>query len=141
MTLEDVIEKRKALAQTRVTKAVFPDTTNHHDTLFGGTALQWMDEVSFIAATRFSRQKIVTVSTDKIDFKHPVPAGSVVELVANVVHVGRTSLKVQVDVFVEDLYQDGCEKAITGKFSFVAIDDDKKPTPVMPDSFLQNYLS
>lgn len=141
MTLEDVIEKRKTLAQTRVTKAVFPDTTNHHDTLFGGTALQWMDEVSFIAATRFSRQKIVTVSTDKIDFKHPVPAGSVVELVANVVHVGRTSLKVQVDVFVEDLYQDGCEKAITGKFSFVAIDDDKKPTPVMPDSFLQNYLS
>ena len=90
---------------------------------------------------RSSRQKIVTVSTDKIDFKHPVPAGSVVELVANVVHVGRTSLKVQVDVFVEDLYQDGCEKAITGKFSFVAIDDDKKPTPVMPDSFLQNYLS
>lgn len=141
MTLEDVIEKRKALAQTRVTKAVFPDTTNHHDTLFGGTALQWMDEVSFIAATRFSRQKIVTVSTDKIDFKHPVPAGSVVELVANVVHVGRTSLKVQVDVYVEDLYKDGCEKAITGKFSFVAIDDDKKPTPVMPDSFLKGYLS
>jgi len=141
MTLEDVIEKRKALAQTRVTKAVFPDTTNHHDTLFGGTALQWMDEVSFIAATRFSRQKIVTVSTDKIDFNHPVPAGSVVELVANVVHVGRTSLKVQVDVYVEDLYKDGCEKAITGKFSFVAIDDDKKPTPVMPDSFLKGYLS
>ena len=53
-----------------------------------------MDEVSFIAATRFSRQNIVTVSSDKIDFKHPVPAGSVVELIANVIEVGRTSIKV-----------------------------------------------
>jgi len=139
MTLDDVIEKRKKLAQTRVTKAVFPDTTNHHDTLFGGTALQWMDEVSFIAATRFSRQAIVTVSSDKIDFKHPVPAGSVVELIADVVEVGRTSLKVRVDMFVEDLYKDGCEKAITGYFSFVAIDENKKPTPVIADDFYDKY--
>ena len=139
MTLDDVIEKRKKLAQTRVTKAVFPDTTNHHDTLFGGTALQWMDEVSFIAATRFSRQAIVTVSSDKIDFKHPVPAGSVVELIADVVEVGRTSLKVRVDMFVEDLYKDGCEKAITGYFSFVAIEENKKPTPVIADDFYDKY--
>jgi len=141
MTLDDVIEKRKKLAQTRVTKAVFPDTTNHHDTLFGGTALQWMDEVSFIAATRFSRQPIVTVSSDKIDFKHPVPAGSVVELIADVVHVGRTSLKVKVEMFVEDLYKDGCEKAITGYFSFVAIDENKQPTPVIADDFYEKYKS
>jgi len=136
MTLDEIIEQRKSLAKTHVTKAVFPDTTNHHDTLFGGTALQWMDEVSFIAATRFSRQRLVTVSSDKIDFKHPVPAGSVVELIAQVSHVGRTSLKVQVDMYVEDLYQDGCEKAITGHFSFVAIDENKKPTPVLPQDFI-----
>lgn len=129
--MEKLIEERTKKAQARVTKAVFPDTTNHHDTLFGGTALQWMDEVSFIAATRFCRKPIVTVSSDKIDFKHPVPAGSVVELIADVIHVGRTSLKVRVDMFVESLYEDGCEKAITGTFSFVAIDENKKPTPVL----------
>ena len=134
MSLDEIIEYRKQQAQTRVTKAVFPDTTNHHDTLFGGTALQWMDEISFIAATRFSRQNIVTVSSDKIDFKHPVPAGSVVELVANVIEVGRTSLKVQVDMYVESLYKDGSQKAITGSFSFVAIDENKKPTPVIPQA-------
>lgn len=139
--MQDIIEERKRLSQTRVTKAVFPVTTNHHDTLFGGTALQWMDEVSFISATRFSRQRIVTVSSDKIDFNHPVPAGSVVELVANVVEVGRTSLKVRVDVFVEDLYADGQEKAITGYFSFVAVGDDMKPQPVLPQSFLDDMAS
>ncbi len=139
MTLEEIIDLRKTMAKAIVTKAVFPDTTNHHDTLFGGTALQWMDEISFIAATRFSRQNIVTVSSDRIDFKHSVPAGSVVELVANVIEVGRTSLKVRVDMFVESLYDDGTEKAITGVFSFVAIDENKKPTPVLPQSFLNQY--
>jgi len=139
MTLDDIIIERKKHSVTRVTKAIFPDSTNHHDTLFGGTALQWMDEVSFIAATRFSRQRIVTVSSDKIDFKHPVPSGSVVELVANIAEVGRTSLKVRVDVFVEDLYADGSVKAITGVFSFVAIDENKKSTPVLPQSFIDQY--
>lgn len=137
-SLEEIIENRKQLSQTRVTKAVFPDRTNHHDTLFGGTALQWMDEVSFIAATRFSRQNIVTVSSDKIDFKHPVPGGSVVELIANVVEVGRTSIKVRVDMYVESLYKDGCEKAITGYFSFVAIDENRKPTSALPKEFLDS---
>ncbi len=138
MTVQDIIQKRIALAETRVTKAVFPETTNHYDTLFGGTALQWMDEISFIAATRFSRQRMVTVSSDKIDFNHPVSVGSIVELVATVVHVGNTSLKVQVDMFVESMYEDGCEQAITGTFSFVAIDEHKKPAPVLPEHFIES---
>lgn len=129
---EQEIERRSALAETRVAKAVFPPTTNHHNTLFGGTALAWMDEVSFIAATRFCRLPLVTVSTDRIDFKHAIPAGSIVELIGRVIAVGNTSLKVEVEVFVEGMYCGGRERAISGVFSFVAIDDDKKPVPVLP---------
>ena len=92
-----------------MTKAVFPPTTNHHNTLFGGTALAWMDEVSFITATRFCRLPLVTVSTDRIDFNHPIPAGSIVELVGRVVKVGNTSLKVEVEVYLESMYADGRE--------------------------------
>lgn len=123
-------ETRKQASRTHITKAVFPETTNHHDTLFGGTAMQWMDEVSFIAATRFSRKRLVTVSSDKIDFNNPVPAGSIVELVAEVIEFGRTSLKVKVNMFVEGMYQDGQKNAITGTFSFVAVDENMKPTPI-----------
>ncbi|MDD0972895.1 acyl-CoA thioesterase [Pseudomonas fontis] len=125
------IERRTVLSVTRVTKAVFPSTTNHHNTLFGGTALAWMDEVSFIAATRFCRLPLVTVSTDRIDFKHPIAAGSIVELVGTVVRVGNTSLQVE-EVFVESMSCDSREKAIHGVFSFVAIDDEKRPVPVLP---------
>ena len=126
------IQRRTELSVTRVTKAVFPPTTNHHNTLFGGTALAWMDEVSFITATRFCRLPLVTVSTDRIDFNHAIPAGSIVELVGRVIKVGNTSLKVEVEVFVESMSCDGREKAIHGQFTFVAIDDDKRSVPVLP---------
>ncbi|MBT8768252.1 acyl-CoA thioesterase [Metapseudomonas boanensis] len=130
---EQEIARRILMSESRVTKAVFPPTTNHHNTLFGGTALAWMDEVSFITATRFCRLPLVTVSSDRIDFKHPIPAGSIVELVGRVVHVGNTSLKVEVEVFVEDMYRPVREKAISGLFSFVAIGEDKRPVQVLPE--------
>ena len=129
---EQEIQRRTVLSETRVTKAVFPPTTNHHNTLFGGTALAWMDEVSFIAATRFCRLPLVTVSSDRIDFKHAIPAGSIVELIGRVVKVGTTSLKVEVEVFVESMSSDARERAISGVFSFVAIDEQQKPVPVLP---------
>ena len=132
MIQDPAVLERLENSQARITKAVFPFTTNHHDTLFGGQALAWMDEAAFIAATRFCRKRLVTVSSDRIDFKHPIPGGSLVELVGQVIHVGRTSLKVEVNIYVEDMYADHREKAITGVFSFVAVDEDGKPTPVLP---------
>lgn len=127
MTIEEKIQS----AETRVFKAVFPNTTNHYDTLFGGTAMMMMDEVAFITATRFSRQYMVTVSSDRIDFTKPIPAGTIVELIGSITHIGNTSMKVRVDIFVEQMYTDHREKAVSGEFSFVAIDENKKPTPIL----------
>ena len=127
MTTEERIEQ----SITRIFKAVFPNTTNHYDTLFGGTAMQLMDETAFITATRFSRQRMVTVSSDRIDFKKPIPAGTLVELYGKVSYIGTTSLKVRVTVFIEQMYSTHREKAITGEFTFVAIDEDKNPTKIL----------
>ena len=125
------IESRINASETRIFKAVFPNTTNHYDTLFGGTALHMMDEASFICATRFSRKKMVTISTDAIDFTKPIPQGTIIELVARIDKVGNTSCVVRVDIFKEDMYSDAREIAVTGFFKFVAIDDNKKPTPIL----------
>jgi acyl-CoA hydrolase len=89
-----------------------------------------MDEAAFITATRFSRQRMVTVSSDRIDFKKPIPAGTIVELIGNVTAVGNTSLKVRVDIFIEQMYADEREKAVSGEFTLVAIDEDKKPVRI-----------
>ncbi len=125
------IEERKALAETRIFKAVFPNTTNHYDTLFGGTAMALMDEVAFITATRFTRKRMVTVSSDKIDFNRPIPSGTIVELIGKVVHIGNTSLKIQVEIYVEEMYTFERHQAITGSFTFVAIDEHKHAIKVL----------
>ena len=124
------IEQRINQAETRIFKAVFPNTTNHYDTLFGGTAMLLMDEVAFITATRFSRQIMVTVSSDKIDFTRPIPAGTIVELVGKITRVGNTSLDIQVEIFVENMYDEERYRAVSGKFTFVALDQSKQPTPL-----------
>ncbi len=129
MTIEDRLKH----SETRIFKAVFPNTTNHYDTLFGGTAMHLMDEVAFITATRFSRKRMVTVSSDKIDFTHPIPAGTIIELIGKVVHVGNTSLKVLVEIFIEEMYSFERKKAITGTFTFVAIDTSKTPVKIIEE--------
>lgn len=123
-------QERRDQSVTRIFKAVFPDSTNHYDTLFGGTAMALMDEVAFITATRFSRQRMVTVSSDRIDFKKPIPAGTIIELVGIVSYVGNSSLKVKVEVFIEQMYSQERDKAITGEFTFVAIDEHKKAVKI-----------
>ncbi len=127
MTTDERIEN----AVTRVFKTVFPNTTNHYDTLFGGTAMMMMDEVAFITATRFSRKRLVTVSSEKINFTVPIPAGTIMELVGRVIHIGRTSMKVMVEIFVEQMYAEVRYRAIHGEFTFVAVGKDKKPTPIL----------
>lgn len=90
-----------------------------------------MDEVSFITATRFSRKRLVTVSTEKINFTHPIPSGTIIELIGKVIRVGTTSLTVNVSIFLEDMYSEGREEVIHGQFNFVAVDDQGKPVKIL----------
>ena len=73
---------------------------------------------------------MVTVSSDSINFTMPIPAGTLVELIGRVEQIGRTSLKIAVDIFVEDMYQASRKRAIHGSFTFVAVNDSRRPTPV-----------
>lgn len=117
-------------ARTRITKLVFPQDTNPIGTLYGGTALQWMDEVAFLTATRFARQQVVTVSMDRVDFKVPIPQGAIVELIGEVRQVGRTSMTIQVRILLEDAMVGTQELAIEGSLVMVAVGADMKPVPL-----------
>ncbi len=123
-------EEKIQMSETRVFKVVFPNVTNHHNTMFGGTVMEMMDEVAFMTATRFARKSFVTVSCDRIDFKKPVPADTLVELIGRVKYVGNSSLKVNVQVYVEQMYDEIREKAVSGDFTLVAIGSDKKPIKI-----------
>jgi acyl-CoA hydrolase len=52
---------------------------------------------------------MVTVSSDRIDFKRPIPQGTLIELIGKVTYLGTTSLKVRVDIFIEKMYSNSRE--------------------------------
>jgi len=121
------MEDRIAKSETKQVKIVFPNTLNDHETLFGGQALKWMDEVAYITATRFLRRKIVTVSAEKIRFICPVKSDSIVEIKGSVSKIGKVKLEIKVEVTMEDMFSEKREKAIEAVFVFVAVSENQKP--------------
>jgi len=128
--MSDSQQQRINESETRITKLVFPHDTNPIGTLYGGTALHWMDEVAFLTATRYARRQVVTVSMDRVDFKVPIPQGAIVELVGGIERVGRTSMTIRVQILLEDCQSGDQSLAIEGRLVMVAVDDDMEPTPL-----------
>lgn len=112
---------------------VFPTDTNPHGTLFGGQLVAWMDKAAGVAAMRRARGPVVTVAIDSIDFKVPVRVGELVELTAEVISIGRTSMRVRVEAIRERPVEGTRESCNVGHFTLVAIDAEHRPTPVPPE--------
>lgn len=111
---------------------VFPSMVNNYGTLFGGFALQWMDKAAWFVSTRYARQTMVTVASEEIIFKEPIPQGSMVELRGKIAKVGRTSITVQIEMFCEESLTGKRTLATTGRFVMVAIDGQGKPQKITP---------
>jgi acyl-CoA hydrolase len=125
-------------SETRQFKVVFPNTLNAHDTLFGGTAMQWMDEVAYITATRFTRMKMVTISTDKMKFKNAIKSGTIAEIVGRVIKVSNFKLDILVEIYVEEMFSEKKLKAVDAIFTFAAIDQNHKPIRIETNEVLNN---
>ncbi len=121
------MEKHIQLSETRQFKAIFPNTLNANETLFGGQAMQWMDAVAYITATRFTRQRMFIVNTENIKFLKAVNPDSIVEVVGRIEKAELVKLKVKVEIYVEEMYGTGRIKAIEGVFVFAALDQNRKP--------------
>ena len=116
--------------EVRMAEIVFPNHTNHMGTLFGGQALAWMDKAAFLAAARYSRCTVVTARSDQVDFKLPIRIGQMVETVGRIVDVGRSSMKVEVELIAEDLHNGERALCTKGTFVMIALDGEGHPTTV-----------
>lgn len=119
-------------SEVRFVEMVFPEQTNHYGTLFGGQALALMDKAAFVAASRHARRMVVTASSERVDFHVPIRQGQLVELVARVCGVGRTSMTVEVEVWAEDLLSGDRRLGTRGRFVLVALDAHGAPAEVPP---------
>jgi acyl-CoA hydrolase len=115
-----------------LTRIVMPGQANGRGTLFGGVALALMDEAGAIVALRHARAPVVTAHIHSVDFKAPIRQGEAVEVSATLVGVGRTSMRIRVDTWGENLLTGERRFCTQAEFVFVAMGPDGRPTSVPP---------
>ena len=125
------------LTQTRgelvIQTIAMPKDTNRHGDIFGGWLVAQMDLGSAILAAKIAKARVVTVAIEHMSFLQPVHVGDTVACYARLEKIGRTSLRIPVEVWVHR-FMSGEEVRVTSAvFIYVAIDENGKPIPVRRD--------
>jgi acyl-CoA thioesterase YciA len=120
-------------AEEPVLRAIaMPSDTNPEGDIFGGWLVSQMDLAGATVAFRRARGRCATIAIDEMSFLSPVFVGDEVSLFARTLKEGRTSIRVLVEAWRRR--RDGHEavKVTQGAFTFVAIDQDRRPRPLPP---------
>lgn len=117
-----------------VTRTVaMPKDTNPNGDIFGGWLMAQMDLGSGILASKRAKTRVVTVAVDGMAFHQPVRVGDTVACYARVESVGRTSMKIPVEVWVQRYMRTEQTLVTRAVFTYVAVDQMGRPTPVPSD--------
>lgn len=108
-----------------------PKDTNAAGDIFGGWLVSQMDIAGGIAASRIAKGRVATVAIESMSFMIPVKVGSVVSCHTQVTEVGRSSVQVQIEVWMKQVDEDRQLKVTDGIFVFVALDQQGK-TRIIP---------
>jgi acyl-CoA hydrolase len=112
---------------TEWTRVVKYGDINSEGRLFGGQLMSWIDEVAGTVALRHSGNPVATAAVDNMQFKQGAVLGDVLVIIGKLTHVGKTSMEVRVDTYVEDV-QTGMRHVLNrAYFTEVCIDNDGTP--------------
>ena len=106
-----------------------PSDTNDNGDIFGGWIMSQMDIGGAILAKEVAEGRVVTVAVNGITFLKPVAVGDVVCCYARCIRTGRSSITVNIEVWVKKVSSDpiGQRYCVTeAVFTYVAVDDDNK---------------
>jgi acyl-CoA thioesterase YciA len=107
-----------------------PADTNPNGDIFGGWLMSQMDSAAGTIAAEVAQGRAVTIAVDAMSFLRPVAVGDIVSVYADVIKIGRTSLKLDVQAWRRRRNQHSSQKVTQATFTFVAIDDQGRPRPV-----------
>jgi acyl-CoA thioesterase YciA len=124
-------ENEQPRGELTVRVAAMPADTNANGDIFGGWVLSQMDQAGGIAAVEAAQGRVVTVAIDAMHFIRPVKVGDVLCVYTAVDHVGRTSMKIHVEAWARRFHTHHREKVTVATFTFVAIDDQGRPRPII----------
>lgn len=109
-----------------------PADTNPAGDIFGGWLMSQMDLAAGNMAGRVSQGRGATVAVEAMQFLRPVKVGDEVTLYATLKTVGRTSMRIHVDVWARSRFAKEGAKVTDADFVFVALDDDGNPREIFP---------
>lgn len=123
------VKKRISDSTTEQIQIVLSSHINGYGRLFGGQLMEWIDVVAAVVARRHSGYDVTTVCIDNLVFKAPAYANDTIILVGKLSYVGKTSMEVRVDTFVESL--SGKRDLVnTAYLVMVALDGKEQPVEV-----------
>ena len=109
-----------------------PTDANGLGNVLGGKVMHLVDLAGAMAAMRHARRPVVTASVDSFQFLHPARIGYLIILHAAVNRVFRSSMEVGVKVMTENLMTGERLHTCSAYLTFVALDDEHRPTAVPP---------
>ncbi|SDO38790.1 (3S)-malyl-CoA thioesterase [Methylobacterium phyllostachyos] len=109
-----------------------PADTNANGDIFGGWVLSQMDQAGGIAGVDRAQGRVVTVALDAMTFIRPVRVGDVLCVYTRISHVGRTSMKIEVEAWARRFCTQVRERVTQATLTFVAIDETGRPRPIPP---------
>jgi acyl-CoA thioesterase YciA len=107
-----------------------PKDANANGDIFGGWLVSQMDLAAGVAARKQARGRVATVAIDAMVFLRPVKIGDIVSCHTEILSIGRSSMKILVEVWETDDLDGSQTKLTEGLFTFVAIDEDGRTRPV-----------
>jgi acyl-CoA hydrolase len=125
-------EEFSASATAEMMEMVLPNDANILGNILGGKIMHLIDIVAATAAARHCRRPVVTASVDYLEFRSPVKVGYLIILKAALNRVFNTSMEIGVKVWSENLHTGARSHTSSAYLTFVALDDDGKPTAAPP---------
>ncbi|MBQ9059223.1 MAG: acyl-CoA thioesterase [Atopobiaceae bacterium] len=123
------MEKRVSDSLTEQVYIIRPQHINPSDRLFGGQLMLWIDEMAGVVSRRHSNSIVTTASIDNLNFLAAAYQDDMIVLVGKVTHVGKTSMEIRVDSYIED-YSGNRTTMNRAYVVMVAVDEDGRPTSV-----------
>lgn len=122
--MDDIDSTPMPQGELALQTVAMPKDTNAYGDIFGGWLLSQMDIAGTITANDMAKGRVATVAIDGMTFLTPVHVGAVVSCYCDVLEVGRSSVRIVVEVWITSLHDGEPLKVTEGEFVFVAIDEN-----------------
>ncbi len=128
--MSDAGEAAPPTGEPAIRVVAMPADTNANGDIFGGWLVSMMDLAAGTVASQHSKGRTATIAMDGMTFHRPVKVGDLVSVYAELLSVGRTSMKIDVTAWRQSRSGLEREKVTHATMTFVAIDDEGRPRAV-----------